>query len=375
MRICLIVDEIFHWGRYGGFGSLTRTIGRELVKRGVEVFVVMPQSSSEQRRIENLEGMTILSIPSKRRYFALSTAIHSSRFFRLCDADVFHSQEPTAGTYAAMRTHPKKKHVITFQDPRDLSTTKMMWALDISGYRKNFLHRLININYRRIENWFIKKATHKADLLFCQAKYIIPKTVYMYNLARPPQFLPNPVKVPNNLQEKAAEPTVCFVARLDRVKRPELFFELAKRFPQVKFVVAGAAHEGDRQRYLNEISRNVNNLELRGFVDEETKSGIFAKSWIYVNTSVRECLPVAFLEAAAGKCAILSSENPDDFAEDFGYHVKNNSLDGYTEGLNYLLRDECWKVKGENGRRYVGEVHEMDKVIDQHIGIYQELSE
>lgn len=375
MRVCFVVDEIFHWNRYGGFGSLTRTIGRELVKRGVEVLVVMPQSSSEQRRIENLDGMTIISVPSKRRYFALNTAIHSGRFFRLCDADVFHSQEPTVGTYAAMRADPKKKHVITFQDPRDLNTTKMMWALDISGYRKSLLHRLINITHRRIENWFIKKATHKADLLFCQAKYIIPKTMSMYGLARPPQFLPNPVKVLSNPQEKAAEPTVCFVARLDRVKRPELFFELAKRFPRVKFVVAGAAHDKDRQRYLNEISKNVNNLELRGFVDEETKADIFATSWIYVNTSVRECLPMAFLEAAAGKCAILSSENPDDFAEDFGYHVKNNSLDGYTEGLNYLLHDDRWKVKGENGHRYVKEVHEMDKVIDQHVRIYQKLLE
>lgn len=375
MRVCFIADEIFHWHRYGGFGSLTRTIGRELVKKGVEVFVVMPQSSSEQRRIENLEGMTILSVPSKRRYFALNTAMHSSRFFKLCDADVFHSEEPTVGTYAAMRARTEKKHVITFQDPRDLNTTKMMWALDISGYRKNFFHRLININYRRIENWFIKKATHKADLLFCQAKYIIPKTVSMYDLERPPKFLPNPVRIPDSQQKKAKEPTVCFVARLDRVKQPELFFELAKKFPRVKFVVAGAAHNADRQRYLNEISRSINNLELRGFVDEETKSDIFNKSWIYVNTSIRECLPVAFLEAAAGKCAILSSENPDDFAKDFGYHVKNNSLDGYVEGLKYLLRDDYWKAKGEKGHRYVKEVHEMDKVIDQHIKIYQELLE
>jgi glycosyltransferase involved in cell wall biosynthesis len=375
MRVCFVSDEIFHWGRYGGFGSLTRTIGGELAKKGIEVFVVMPRSSLEQRSIEKLDGMTILSVPSKRHYFSLSTALHSGRFFKLCDADIFHSEEPTVGTYAAIKAEPTKKHIITFQDPRDLNTSKMMWALDISGYRKNAFHRLITVNYRRIENLFIKKAAHKADLLSCQAKYIIPKTTNMYDLKRTPQFLPNPVRIPANNGEKAKEPTVCFVARLDRVKQPELFFELARSFPKVKFVVAGSAHSQERNRYLTEISKNINNLECLGFVDEETKSSIFKKSWIYVNTSIRECLPVAFLEAAAHKCAILSSENPDDFAENFGYQVKDNNLAGYIEGLSVLLTDDLWKAKGENGYRYVKEVHEMDKVVNQHINIYQELAE
>ena len=39
MRICLIAVELFAWGKYGGFGRATRTIGRELVKRGIAVSV------------------------------------------------------------------------------------------------------------------------------------------------------------------------------------------------------------------------------------------------------------------------------------------------------------------------------------------------
>ena len=41
MRICLISVEIFAWGKYGGFGRATRTIGRELAQRGHEVFAVV----------------------------------------------------------------------------------------------------------------------------------------------------------------------------------------------------------------------------------------------------------------------------------------------------------------------------------------------
>ena len=63
-----------------------------------------------------------------------------------------------------------------------------------------------------------------------------------------------------------------------------------------------------------------------------------------INTAAREGLPAAFLEAAAYKCAILSSNNPDGFAENFGYHVKD---DNYTLGLKCLLENNQWKSQGE----------------------------
>lgn len=59
MRICLISVEIFAWGKYGGFGRATRLIGRELVKRGVEVYAVVPRRN-EQRPVEDLDGIRVL---------------------------------------------------------------------------------------------------------------------------------------------------------------------------------------------------------------------------------------------------------------------------------------------------------------------------
>ena len=60
MRICLISVEIFAYGKYGGFGKATRTIGSELVKRGHEVFAVVPRRI-DQPAEENLDGITVLS--------------------------------------------------------------------------------------------------------------------------------------------------------------------------------------------------------------------------------------------------------------------------------------------------------------------------
>jgi len=37
LSVCLVATEIFEWGRHGGFGRCTRTIGSELAERGVRV--------------------------------------------------------------------------------------------------------------------------------------------------------------------------------------------------------------------------------------------------------------------------------------------------------------------------------------------------
>lgn len=66
------------------------------------------------------------------------------------------------------------------------------------------------------------------------------------------------------------------------------------------------------------------------------------ESWVLVNTSVCECLPVSFLEAAAHSCAILSPHDPDGFATRFG----NNVVDGgYASGLRWLLEGN-WSEAG-----------------------------
>ncbi|UCD45896.1 MAG: hypothetical protein JSV27_05280, partial [Candidatus Bathyarchaeota archaeon] len=90
-------------------------------------------------------------------------------------------------------------------------------------------------------------------------------------------------------------------------------------------------------------------------------------SWIVVNTSVSECLPVSFLEAGAHGCAILSFHDPDGFASNFGYHVTDGDLD---EGLLSLLQDDAWRERGRRGFAYVSDVHELNRVVDLHLAAY-----
>jgi glycosyltransferase involved in cell wall biosynthesis len=355
LSVCLVATELFAWGKYGGFGMCTRTIGRELVKRGVKVSVVVPRGHG-QRPVETLDGMTVLS-------FKLHAYPNTGALYRRCDADIYHSEEPSWGSRVAMKAMPTRKHVATSQNPK----TEDNWKLVDRYYPLR--RRLFN----RLFDGTLKETVRRMDAVYCQARYTIQKVKELYGLEENPLFLPNPVELALKRPDKAVEPTVCFLGRFDGEKRPELFFDLARRFPEVRFSALGSAHDLSRDRRLRRAYGSVPNLELPGFVTGDGKDRVLNESWILVNTSVSECLPVSFLEAAAHGCAILSFNDPDGFASSFGFHAAvEKDLD---RGLRFLLEDDRWKMLGERGFSYVSETHEIGRVVDMHMNVYRQLLE
>jgi len=373
MRVCFVTSEIFAFGRYGGFGKLTRDITNGLIERGVEVFVLTRTISAEQRNIEVLDnGIVVIKLP---RVLARLTSIlpfnKTKLIYKLPDADIYHSESVLIDSWLCMRQNPNKKHIITFQDPRYFSE---IWQVKSRELGNPNWWKKVDFRLRHyVFEFFEKRAVRNADRLYCQAKFIIPKVMKMYNLPenKRPEFLPNPVRIPKEKIKKVDEPTVCFLGRWDAQKRPELFLSLAKEFPDVKFIAMGKAHNESVDNALRNKYKKFKNLEMPGFVSEEKKRQILAKSWAMINTSIRECLPVAFLESLAHETPIISGEDPDNLVSKFG--VKTGyRFEDYVYGLRKLLISD-WRTMGKNGRRYVEENHEYWKVIDRHINVYKRI--
>jgi len=237
MRICLISVEIFAWGKYGGFGRATRTIGRELARRGEEVLAVVPRREG-QGRVEELDGMTVLGFPPAAPWRA-------AELLREADADIYHSCEPSLASWLAVRTMPDRRHMVTFRDPRDLRD----WGMEFARPSLNRLQVLHNFFYEN--NPLVRRSIKKMDRVFTIGHYLVPKVERMYRPAVTPEFLPTPVAVPPAVQ-KAERPTVCYMARLDRRKRPTLFLDLAEKFPDVDFICVGKSRNGRYDRHLRE---------------------------------------------------------------------------------------------------------------------------
>lgn len=360
MKICLISTEIFAWGKYGGFGRATRLIGRELVRRGHEVWAVVPRRAG-QGELEILDGIHVYGFPPANPFAA-------SHWLRRIDADIYHSCEPSFTSYLALRACPHRRHMVTFRDPRDLHD----WWLE---FQRPSLNRWqVASNFLFEHNPLVRRCIRRMDAVFTSAEHLVPKVASMYRPRVSPRFLPTPVPIPERVC-KAETPTVCYMARLDRRKRPELALELARRFPEVQFLIAGKSRDPAWEARLRARYAHLPNVTFTGFLDQFASaqhSEILARSWIMINTATREALPNSFLEAAAHRCAILSAVDPDGFASRFGHAARN---DDFATGLETLLRNDRWRDKGEAAHRFMLETFELQHAMERHLEAYQALLE
>jgi glycosyltransferase involved in cell wall biosynthesis len=230
--------------------------------------------------------------------------------------------------------------------------------------RAQVLHNFLYEN-----NWLVHRAVSQMDAVYTIGRDLVPKVKSMYRLRCEPSFLPTPVAVPDHI-EKAERPTVCYMARLDRRKRPRLFLDLARQFPHVRFIIAGKSRNAGWETTLRRDYGGLPNVEFAGFVDQfnDPRHGaILGQSWVLVNTATREALPNSFIEAMANGCAILSQVNPDDFASRFGHHARNGN---FAEGLAWLLAADRWRTQGAQGRAHMRDTFEITKAMDQHEAAY-----
>lgn len=360
-HICILASQYFDWGTYGGFGSMSRKLAESLAQAAYPVSVIVPRRKG-QKPVEHIQGVAIQS-------FAPLNLAEASRLIRSSPADIFHSQNPTVVTYLAQRLLPNHIHLVTCRAHRDWKDWWTEFRIATS-----FRRILIPFNYLTEARFLVEQSVRRAQGVFCPAYFLKPKIQRLYGLKDLPRFLPNLIDVPDQLPNKSAQPTITFIGRWDKVKRPWIFMDLVKEFPEYRFVSVGkgtasaeaAYGEGLRKRY-----QGMGNLEIPGLINrfKEPKriDRILSDTWVLVNTSIREGgLPLTFLEASAYGCAILSPVNPDQFATRFGRQVHN---DDFASGLKALLADSPLE-KGKAGHEYVKETHETSRALAAHIELY-----
>jgi glycosyltransferase involved in cell wall biosynthesis len=359
MHVCLICIELFGDSIYGGFGRATRFIGRALVQRGIRVSVVTPRRSPARPDHYGLDGMEV-------HQFAPSRPWRAIEIFRTCRADLYHAQDASSTMVLARLAEPRAAHVVTFRDP----LSRLDWQVETAHAGMPALGWALYRSF--IANPMVTRAIRHADARYCAALFLIPKTVGMYGLRSPPTFLASPVAIPEHVV-KAAKPTVCFVGRFEGRKRVDLFFELARACPDVDFVAIGGARDPAQDASLRARYGGIPNLTLPGVLDQfsnEAWSEHLGRSWVLVNTSLREGLPTTFIEAAAHRCAILSFTDPDGFASRFGVQAAEGELQA---GLRHLLAQDRWRERGEAGWHHVSAVYSVEAAIDAHLEAYRQV--
>ena len=360
-QVCIVTSQYFDWGIYGGFGSMSRKLAESLAAAGFRVSVIVPGRQG-QKPIETIGGVEIQS-------FSPRNILEACRIIRASRADIFHSQDPTVLTYLAQRIHPRRTHLVTSRDPREMHD----WWIEFL-YATPMRRILTPFNYLTESGLFVRQAVRRANGVFCPAHFLKEKVKRLYGLSLLPTLLPNLIDVPPELPKKGPRPTMTFVARWDKRKRPWIFLDLARQFPDYRFVAVGqgsASAESGFDAELRRRFRDVPNLEMPGLINRfrepERMHQILSDTWVFVSTAVREGLPLTFLEAAAYGCPIISRVDPDQFATKFGRQVHD---DDYAAAIRSLLADAPLE-KGRAAYDYVRQTYETSKALQAHIDQYE----
>ena len=182
-------------------------------------------------------------------------------------------------------------------------------------------------------------------------------------------FLPNPVPPVAAVARRAERPRVAFLGRLDPIKRPWVFVELARRFPHVEFVMLGRPHFAGPGSWLP--ARLPPNVAVLGHVDGAPKRSMLGSAWMIVNTSIHESLPISFLEALHCGTPIVSCQDPEGVASRFGRYVGRvdgsglDRLDVFADAVEQLLDDDDLRLRlGAEGREWARANHTPERFLE-----------
>jgi polysaccharide pyruvyl transferase WcaK-like protein/glycosyltransferase involved in cell wall biosynthesis len=321
--------------------------------------VIVPRRFGEPFH-ERLKGVDVARFPPLGLLKALE-------LLKISPATVFHSQDPTLLTALARWARPDAAHVVTSRDPRD----RRDWLVEL---RRATWDRRVRLP----RNWFfevgplVRWGVRRADAVYTPAAFLRMKVRRVFHPRRAVELLPNLIDVPRKPVLKGLRPVLTFVGRLDPRKHPEAFLDLAEKFPGAEFQVVGRAESAWRDAQLRRRYAGLPNVRWIGYVDRFREparmSAILSRTWVLVNTSYREGLPLTYLEAAAHECALVSALNPDNMAGRFGVHVRDENYFGAVRSL--LARPRILRAKGRSAREYVLRVHGKDKAVDAHLAAY-----
>ena len=188
-----------------------------------------------------------------------------------------------------------------------------------------------------------------------------------------------------NLEEPTGTPVVCFAARLLRDKGINEYFLAAKllkeRGVKAKFLIVGDLDlnnpSGLDVKDLN-LLKSQKIVKFLGYVDDIPK--LYSRSNIICLPSYREGLPKSLVEAAAASRAVVTTNvagcRDAIIPNKTGILVPVRDYKKLANALQWLIQNPEKRISmGKEGRKFAEKEFPIEKIIQKHIDIYQELIE
>lgn len=338
-------------GPHGGSEIDAYMIGTELAKdERFKITFIVAESGQPSEEIINRIRLVRCDGLNKN---LLAAAVSLYRAMKAADCDIYFRKTPTLPTFLTAFFCRLKRKLFFY---RSASATNCN-----GSYLKQHWLR------GRLFRWALKQAS----VVLVQNRTdvdLLKQTMGIDSV-----FVPNGHHIAGH-DEKPRD-SILWVGRSIRVKRPELFIELAKRLPQERFVMICERARGDKgYDKLVQQAELSGNVEFRKSVGFDKIDIYFQRAKMFVNTSDFEGFPNTFIQACSSGTPILSiNVNPDKFLERYNCGLcADGDWDTFVKQVKILLdpvmRTEC----GQNARKYVRENHDIEKIIERYKKLFLE---
>ena len=420
MRIGLVCAEYFDsrikngkvvpTSAHGGFGFLTKLKAEWLAENGHDVHVFTYTSSydyeerSSKEFIQNGVNVHLIQqneiVKSNIIYTGINAMFHKPKADEQFKEIVKRSgiqilQFEDTPTSMMLSYLPALPNLLIFQDPFDFYDTNLLIDSE-RNYFNNLNGKLLEyrmrehgesfpneifVNFLQRKNFIkpMKRLITKSKSLkiFTEADFIGQKVQKMFNLAFVPETIRNPIAIASQSKVKSSKPSFVWVGRWDPQKRPDTMLMCASELPEYDFYMIGTATRGARdyvsvEKKLIEKFSKYSNIHILGFIDEVTKRDFIGRSWALVNTSVREGLPITFLEALAEGTPIVSYVDPDSYATKFGVKV-DYTIESFKKGIEKIVGEKLFEKIGAKEREFARKEHDIGIIMNRHLDIYNNM--
>lgn len=362
IKIGLVSNEFFdqRLGGMGGFGQAARRIAETFNRDpslGVDVVYLtgVHRASPTEREKSVHDTRMMLSRPRSSSYY---------RDLRRERIDLLMTIDYRANYRKIFRALPRTPVLVWVRDPRtpeDVAHVQTLRMPNGDGAVPQGIEPIDCTSLRgvlRTSRWLGRRV-----VLATAAPYLAANIPATYGVRDVDSvFLPTIVEIDTRGIPKSPRPTVVYLGRLDPIKRPWLFVELARHFPEAEFLVMGQSNfHGPGSWEPEDVPPNVRML---GHLDDIERNRHLAAAWVLVNTSVHESLSSSFLEALACEAPLVSCLDPGEVVSRFGRFAGRWDGDGMAgvpklaEALRELLENDDLRARlGREGREWVRQTY------------------
>jgi glycosyltransferase involved in cell wall biosynthesis len=185
--------------------------------------------------------------------------------------------------------------------------------------------------------------------------------------------------IQNGYDEEGPQPGmpsghVLWAATVKPLKRPDLFVELARRLPHLRFVmVGGAGMTPDAQAYLRGIhqsARRLPNLTVVGHVPYDQVAQWFDGAAVCVNTSDYEGFPNTFMQAWLRGTPTVSFVRPESAPGVTGT-LACQGLQDMADHIQHLCTDaSAWARASRACSEHFQTYHTLDRAVQRYQAVF-----